>query len=354
MAKITFLLPPLCKAGGIRVIANIAQNLHLMGHDVNVFSSTRPLRRRERILRKLWLYRQPLDDESYFDNLSVPSFIVNRDRIAASALPDADFVVATFFTTAFWLNELPLSKGEKVYFVQQYEANQGHNAAKVDSTWRMGFNIIACSEWLRQFGSARFGVEDISVVPNGIEKGLFDAPPRSRNSTPVIGALCSSQPHKRFPLICDVIERVRRTRPTTKLLLLGTSRPDVVPSNVEFYENPRQSDLSSIYSKCDVWLCTSTSEGFHLPPHEAMACRTPVVSTRVGGPMDLIENGVEGFLCEIEDAKCLSNHCQELLACSLNDWSAFSDAAYAKAHSYSWEHAATLFHHALLKTRVQA
>jgi len=55
-------------------------------------------------------------------------------------------------------------------------------------------------------------------------------------------------------------------------------------------------DLAPLYRLADVFLSTSSYEGFGLAIAEAMAAATPVVSTAVGGVGDVIVEGVTGTL----------------------------------------------------------
>ena len=60
-------------------------------------------------------------------------------------------------------------------------------------------------------------------------------------------------------------------------------------------------DVVRYYSVLDVYLITSRTEGGPKLVLEAFACGIPVVSTRVGMCADLIDDSVNGFLCDIED-----------------------------------------------------
>ena len=86
-----------------------------------------------------------------------------------------------------------------------------------------------------------------------------------------------------------------------------------LPDWVEFHYRPPQNELRQLYGQCDVWLCGSRQEGFHLPMLEAMACRCPVVSTRIGGPADILEDDINGFLVDVEDATRLGERLVEVL-----------------------------------------
>ena len=80
---------------------------------------------------------------------------------------------------------------------------------------------------------------------------------------------------------------------------------------------------------------------------EAMACRCPVVSTKVGGPIDNIREGENGFLVEIEDHDGLARRLIDVLKLSDQQWRKMSDAAYATACRYTWQDAAALMESAL-------
>ena len=120
-----------------------------------------------------------------------------------------------------------------------------------------------------------------------------------------------------------------------------------LPSFAEFHYRPPQDKLRELYAQCDVWLCGSTREGFHLPPLEAMACRCPVVSTRVGGPEDIIEEGSNGHLVNPGDEDALANRLLRVLSLPPAEWRKMSDAAYATATRFTWDDATDLLEKAL-------
>jgi len=80
---------------------------------------------------------------------------------------------------------------------------------------------------------------------------------------------------------------------------------------------------------------------------EAMACRCPVVSTRVGGPMDIIEEGVNGHLVELGDEGALADRVLRVLHLPQEKWIEMSETAYRTATRYTWDDATDLFEKAL-------
>ena len=72
-------------------------------------------------------------------------------------------------------------------------------------------------------------------------------------------------------------------------------------------------DIPKICSCADVFLHPSHQEGLPVAVMEAMACGTPVVASRIRGNVDLIEDGVNGFLCDPKDADAFAQKLQTLL-----------------------------------------
>jgi glycosyltransferase involved in cell wall biosynthesis len=68
-----------------------------------------------------------------------------------------------------------------------------------------------------------------------------------------------------------------------------------------------------------------------------------VVSTAVGGPIDIVKDGVNGYVVPLEDSSALADRLDRVLSLSDADWRKMSDAAYATATRYTWDDATDLF-----------
>jgi len=67
------------------------------------------------------------------------------------------------------------------------------------------------------------------------------------------------------------------------------------------------------YHALDIYISPSRDDGGPAGVLESMASGVPVVSTRAGMPADMIENGVNGFLVDIEDVDGLMVCTAELI-----------------------------------------
>ncbi|MBF0437148.1 MAG: glycogen synthase [Magnetococcales bacterium] len=62
-------------------------------------------------------------------------------------------------------------------------------------------------------------------------------------------------------------------------------------------------DVIQFYSHASVFCCPSIYEPFGIINLEAMACRTPVVASAVGGIVEIVQQGQTGYLIEFEQYK---------------------------------------------------
>lgn len=356
--KVTFVLPILDLSGGVRVCASLAQGLQARGHEVVVVARPWPADPlRSRIRARLTGSRLLSQSGSHFDGVRIERRILDSIRpVVDSDLPPADVVIATWWETAEWVAPFSPEKGSKVYFIQQWEANLGGPEERVAATWRLPMPKIVISEWLANLARDRFGDAEVTVMEPGIDTSLFQAPPRRKRAVPTIGFMHSLSPAKGLNVSLQAIEHVRRALPETRVVAFGAYHPTdevPLPPGCDFVLRPRQPQIPEVYRSCDVWLCSSFSEGFHLPPMEAMACRTPVVSTRVGGPTDIVQPGANGFLVEPGDAEGLAKWVLHVLRMDDTAWREMSANAYNTAMRYTWDRSVRIFEKALMEAVAQ-
>lgn len=167
--RITFLTYRPALSGGARVIADYAGYLLRQGHDVRIYAQPEtppPLLRR---------FKARLQGAPEWKPRRSPFFEPLGDRFVrlpragaprAEDLPDADIIVANFWTTANWIVGLPASKGVKAYFMQDYGA-AGQPIEDVHKTWSLGLKTITISRYLQD------EMMRVSGAPARRQSGLF-------------------------------------------------------------------------------------------------------------------------------------------------------------------------------------
>ena len=356
--RITFLSAMPNMTGGQRVVAIYAQWLQQQGHDIKIVAAK--IGANETLMeRTKGKVKSLLGPAKEANSKKRDSFLYHLDGvelnvvpghygIRAQDVPRSDVLVATWWETAEWLMALPDDLGVKTYFIQNHEVYPWLPADRVKATYLSDLKKITISKWLVALMRDEYGDADVAHVPNSVDHAAFHASARGKQQRPTIGVLYSERWIKGWEVSMAAIAELRKKWTDLRVITFGVDKPpQALPACFEFFKLPTQEKIRSIYSECDLWLCGSRQEGFHLPPMEAMACRTPVVSTKVGGPIDVIEDGANGFLVDIGDSDGLAKAADSVLSMSEEDWVALSDRALATVTSYTWDEAAQQFHDAL-------
>lgn len=128
------------------------------------------------------------------------------------------------------------------------------------------------------------------------------------------------RPVKRTLDVVEVFEKVAAVLPA-KLILIGEG-PDTVlarrmikkrglTDKVIFLGN--QSRVEAVLPCADLFLLPSQEESFGLAALEALACGVPVIGTLGTGLVEVIDHGINGFLCPVGDTAGMARAAIELL-----------------------------------------
>lgn len=96
----------------------------------------------------------------------------------------------------------------------------------------------------------------------------------------------------------QTVEEMRASNPESKIIITGYISP---------------SDLASYYSLIDVFVHPSLHDGMPNAILEAMACEKAIIATPVGGIKDIVEDGKNGMLVNVNDANALAEKILALL-----------------------------------------
>jgi glycosyltransferase involved in cell wall biosynthesis/GT2 family glycosyltransferase len=123
-----------------------------------------------------------------------------------------------------------------------------------------------------------------------------------------IPSLCEKHPQARF---CIAGQEVN---PAIRAVFLRRHSDAAFLERVEFLGQVPDDRLESLYASCDIFVAPSRYESFGLVYLEAMRYGKPVVACRVGGSVEVVEDGITGLLVEPGDSQALEAALDCLLA----------------------------------------
>lgn len=165
---------------------------------------------------------------------------------------------------------------------------------------------------------------EIEVVPYPVDTEVFspgaNEPGVEEPRVLFVGRY--NDPRKNTPMLLRAFEQVKAEIPDATLELIGDDpAPDLlslaeklgIDDAVEFIKYVPNEELPQYYRDADVFVISSHQEGLAIVGLEAMACGTPVVSTRCGGPEEYVKDGETGYLVPDATPETFAGRVQELL-----------------------------------------
>jgi glycosyltransferase involved in cell wall biosynthesis len=100
--------------------------------------------------------------------------------------------------------------------------------------------------------------------------------------------------------------------------------------------------MPSYYHACDLYLMTGRQEGGPAAVLESLACGVPFVGHRAGMAPDVIRDGENGYLADVDDVDELVRKADRLL-CDQGARHAFASAGLNVARAYAWSQIAPMY-----------
>jgi glycosyltransferase involved in cell wall biosynthesis len=204
-----------------------------------------------------------------------------------------------------------------------------------DRALRMVDAVMVENQWMLRHVRSVLGERApiVQMAPPGVDCVRF-SPPEDRLTRLAadqyilfVGRL--SDPRKNIALLCRAYGLLcGQAAKSPRLVIAGHGAlPPVavqaladarVLDRVEIVSGPSPEELLQLYQGATCLAVPSDEEGFGLVVIEAMACGVPVVSTRCGGPEEIIEHAVDGFLVPCDQPDEFATHLRLLFDHSLN------------------------------------
>ncbi|MFC1510457.1 glycosyltransferase [Candidatus Omnitrophota bacterium] len=209
---------------------------------------------------------------------------------------------------------------------------------------------ITVSKALREslIKNQKFPKRKVKYSHHGIDINKFTPSKESRSrvrkdlgildSDTLIVSTARFSPRKNLDRLVSAFNDLAQERDDVQLLFVGAGRKyaeivelvdsleEGIKSRVKFLGF--QEDVASVLQACDIFVLPSDFEGLSLACLEAMACGLICVVTNSGGPLDIINDGQNGFIVS-RSAQGVLNGLKAVFNLSEKEWNAISMNARA-------------------------
>ncbi len=178
--------------------------------------------------------------------------------------------------------------------------------------------------------------EKATLIRSGVRLDRFEAAGRDQalrsgaglrgelglsRSAPLVGMIACLKPQKSPLTFVEVAARLAAEFPDAVFILAGDgdlrarvlARAAALGIGGRFHLLGWRRDVPGVMAALDVLVLTSLWEGLPKVVPEAIAAGVPVVATAVDGALDILEDGVNGFLCNPGDVEGMAERVRRLL-----------------------------------------
>lgn len=180
--------------------------------------------------------------------------------------------------------------------------------------WRGAAAVVAVSAYTRDLADKHYQVP-IQVIPNGVKLPDVQQQARPVSDPPSLIFVGRFQPQKNLPFLVDVLGRVSDLPWTCSLLGDGPQRVAVedrirdlgLEDRIKLKGWVTSEQVNHSLGESDVLVMPSLSEGLPVVGVQALAHGLAIVANRAGGLTELVEDGVNGLICEVNDQDCFAS-----------------------------------------------
>ena len=179
--------------------------------------------------------------------------------------------------------------------------------------------VVLSEEWRDYFAENVCDSEKIVVVHNGVKVPAEPCSPWSQQDILFLGRLDA---RKSPDVLLRASRRVLERFPGTKVVFGGDGEVEKnkalaeelgIANHCEFHGWVSGAEREGLFARAAVYCLPSKNEGLPMSVLEAIARGIPTVATPVGGVPQVIEDGVSGFLVDVDDVDALSDRLNILL-----------------------------------------
>lgn len=317
--KIYFIIEEFNSSGGIKIVSSIANILSNDGYIVEIIVFKKLISSFYELNRSIIIRKGPTNKFKHIIYLFKK--INNIDGL----------IVSTNFRLAVicYLVLLLKSKSDRLIFlIQGLDSISLINLTKSNFLHKlinkifyvMSKNIVVKRIFVSNYLANKYNKKGV-IIPNYVSELFFNHSRELFSKDRIyIGNVTTSALNKGFDFFLECCNQIKKDSDQIGQhikFICATQDKNLREFNlseeIEFISPKNEIEMRSFYSRCDVLLSCSVSEGFNLPVLEAMASGCIVISTDDGAVNDLITSGVNGYIETERNASHISLKLLKLL-----------------------------------------
>jgi glycosyltransferase involved in cell wall biosynthesis len=305
--RITFVLPGGGRSGGVRCTVVAGNHLVERGHTVRIIYQREPLVSRG-WLHDQWLrIRYPGGGQDWLGTFK--GTLEPMDDLGRCQFTPGEFVIGAGVWSCRALNKVTQEGVHKVHYLH---GQIPWDRPAMMAAWGEPVPKIAVASYLDSVVNDLCSQHVYAVVPNGVDPTEYFPSAGDRSRT-AVGTVFGKGRHKDPETVLAVLEKLSVICPDVPQVVFGADPCPKALVGRNYVRLPSVAEARKLYSSSLVWFLASCSEGFPAPILEAMRCGCAVVSTDCGGPRDVIQDGVNGFLTPVGDVNGIADRIHLLL-----------------------------------------
>ncbi len=185
--------------------------------------------------------------------------------------------------------------------------------------------VVTVSNFNRNYILKRFNIpsEKVYSIHCGIDISFFNNLRHIEKDEKLILSVARLHPVKGLDYLVKACDILKNKGLSFKCVIVGEGSEKEnlrklilqreLKSYVELAGAKVQDEILKYYHKARIFVLPSVTEGLPVTLMEAMACKIPVVATKICGIPELVEDGVNGFLVPPKDPQRLADAIEVLL-----------------------------------------
>lgn len=285
----------------------------------------------------------------------------NTFTIPIKGLKNLSFMISSFLKSKFKKNfdivhahnipsalAMKNSSGKKILTIHgifSKQIGQIHNKSAENISGKYEINALSWADAITTISKeslnyySNYGY-NVNQIPNGLDLSLFEQEIDRRYEKQIIyaGRLSKEKGTETLLKICKNLDD------DIDLLIIGDGPErekfqniQLKKSNVHYLGSQNHEKTISLIKGSDILIQPSLSEGISTTLLEAMACKTCIITSNVGGNLELIKNQENGILIEPTNNELFIKSINQLIQDKFLR-EKLSESAFNEIKQYDWKH----------------